>query len=453
MRGDAAVARRTRADAGRATDRRRLDATRTRRSRGRGPLSTDATARRPQSIRFGGETLDRLTVLARLATEADRTARRALFESLAPVWRVVDGDGGDASPYRRLLRASAARWASDGSPIEANAVALGLRARVARGDAPRRSWLRGGRSSGRAASSRGTTGTRSGRPRVGSSRSCRPTGCSSVNRRYLAALGADPRELGIAYDVLPRPGRPPVPVAFTLGMGAWAADQPPTGPWTPRPPWVFATYAEGGLGNLARAAPRERPCAPRGRDPDAPGIPRLPGRRAPRSSRGRPMSSAGTSTSRPGSVAGSARPRSHARRVLEPVRRGHARRLLGALRDRAAPPPGAPPERRLDRGDGRRPRRRAAPGVVVVGDPRPADRRPGLSGQLRAVGDRRGRRPGTDRSRSAGRGSTGDPGWYRFVADALFAPGASRPPADLLETFLGGPLTAEPLLADLRRGG
>jgi len=45
----------------------------------------------------------------------------------------------------------------------------------------------------------------------------------------------------------------------------------------------------------------------------------------------------------------------------------------------------------------------------------------------------------------------GDPGWYAFVAEALFAAGASRAPAELLGTFLGGPLTAEPLLADLRR--
>jgi hypothetical protein len=43
----------------------------------------------------------------------------------------------------------------------------------------------------------------------------------------------------------------------------------------------------------------------------------------------------------------------------------------------------------------------------------------------------------------------GDPGWYGFVADALFVAGASRGPADLLQTFLGGPLTVEPLLADL----
>jgi hypothetical protein len=35
----------------------------------------------------------------------------------------------------------------------------------------------------------------------------------------------------------------------------------------------------------------------------------------------------------------------------------------------------------------------------------------------------------------------------------LVATGSSRPPASLLESFLGGPLTAEPLLADLRRAG
>jgi hypothetical protein len=45
----------------------------------------------------------------------------------------------------------------------------------------------------------------------------------------------------------------------------------------------------------------------------------------------------------------------------------------------------------------------------------------------------------------------GDPGWYGFVSTALFAPGASRTPAELLEAFLGGPLTTGPLLADLQR--
>ena len=44
-------------------------------------------------------------------------------------------------------------------------------------------------------------------------------------------------------------------------------------------------------------------------------------------------------------------------------------------------------------------------------------------------------------------------GLVRFMSERLFAAGASRPPSDLLEAFLGGPLTAEPLLADLRRAG
>ena len=77
------------------------------------------------SIQVGTETLQRLTVLARLGTEPDPAARRRLFEALAPVWRVVDGDG-RASPYRRLLRSSAERWRIAGSPVDATVASVGL---------------------------------------------------------------------------------------------------------------------------------------------------------------------------------------------------------------------------------------------------------------------------------------------------------------------------------------
>jgi len=77
-------------------------------------------------VQVGSQRLDRLTVLARLATEPGPAVRRDLFESLGSIWRTVDGDGADASPYRALLRSSAKRWARDGSPIEANARSLGL---------------------------------------------------------------------------------------------------------------------------------------------------------------------------------------------------------------------------------------------------------------------------------------------------------------------------------------
>src|SRR3954452_5404816 len=77
-------------------------------------------------VAFGAERLDRLTVLARLATEGDQGVRRDLFRSLGGIWRAVDGDGDRASPSRTLLHASARRWQDVGSPIEANARSLGL---------------------------------------------------------------------------------------------------------------------------------------------------------------------------------------------------------------------------------------------------------------------------------------------------------------------------------------
>src|SRR5262245_51790198 len=76
------------------------------------------------SLRFGGEPIGRLSILGRLGTEADRARRRALFLALEPLWRAVDGDGREASPYRELL----ARMTAAGTPrrAAANEDALGL---------------------------------------------------------------------------------------------------------------------------------------------------------------------------------------------------------------------------------------------------------------------------------------------------------------------------------------
>ena len=49
--------------------------------------------------------------------------------------------------------------------------------------------------------------------------------------------------------------------------------------------------------------------------------------------------------------------------------------------------------------------------------------------------------------------SAGDPGWYAFVSERLLRYGGERSPATLIADLLGGPLTEEPLLADLARAG
>jgi hypothetical protein len=400
------------------------------------------------SLRLDEETVDRLTVLGRLATEKDPDRRRALFVALAPVWRVVDGDGGDDSPYRRLLRASAGRWAEHGSLIEANATALGLRAgslepmlheilaawRSVLGTAriePWDYWY--------------VTGAAARRL----DRLVPADRLQSINDAYLASLGADPRGIGISYDIHPRKGRPPVPVAFTLGMGAWSEDQPAGGPWAPRPPWVFATYAHGSLGNMLEllhesghalhmAAVRTRPAY-----------------------LDFPEASAAYLEGTADVLGWDADEPAWQRRWL-----GEAAKPREALLSRY----GAVMldvcwalfEIALHRNPERRPNdvwtEITAEGLGV--EPHPEWSWWAMRGQLIDG-------PGylanyalsaimaaAVRARIAevrGPWWGGDAGWYGFVADALFVSGSSRPPADLLESFLGGPLTGEPLLADLRR--
>ena len=339
------------------------------------------------AVEVGGETIDRLSAFSRLATADDAAERRAVFESMAPMWRAVDGDGGVTSPYPRLVAASAERWAREGSTIEANAAILGI--------APGtfEPMLHAILALGRQVLA-DAAGLRPGarvepwdyRYVVGEAerrlRSAIPLGrLRPINDTHLRSLGADPDELAIGYDIVPRRGRPIIPVAFTTGG---------------RPgPWVFATYTEGGLGNLAEllhesghalhyAAIRTRPAfmePPADHAAFFEAIAEL----------------LGWDVHEPAFQARhlgvAVEPRAGGARSL---RRRPARRLLGALRDRAPPRRRAAAQPRLGRGGRRRPGHRAAPGVVVVGRPRPAHRQPGLPRELRARGDRGGRPPGPD---------------------------------------------------------
>jgi hypothetical protein len=402
------------------------------------------------SVRLGNETFDRLTVLARLASEPDAATRRRLFESLAPIWRTVDGDGEKASPYRRLLGSSAARWQRAGSPVEASAVALGLPAGSLEGtlQAVLEAWRR-------------VMGPERVEPwdywyTVGAAarrldRRLPADRLLDLNGRYLASLGADPARLGIVYDVLPRPGRPTIPVAFTMGMGGWARDQPVNGPWTPRPPWVFGTYREGGLGNLLELFHES----------------------------GHAVHMAAVRT-RPGFLDWSLADTAYLEGTAdvlgwdtdEPAWQRHWLGDAAEPREAVLSRYGAVMldvcwalfEIELHRHPERRPNDVWAE-VTAEGlglEPHPEWSWWALRGQLidlpgymanyalsalmaAAVRDRI----------LAVRGPwfAGDPGWYEYVADALFVAGASRTPAELLGDVLGRPLTAEPLLADLRRIG
>ena len=184
----------------------------------------------------GGDTLDRLSILGALGRTDDAGRRRQLFLALEPVWHSVNGDGTSRSPYRRLIALEAASRQTAESPGAAQARGAGL---------PPDSlepWLRSMLEAWRDATPDSLV-----EPwdwYYGAGRASRELS-GRIPRRRLAALnaevwrslGADVRALRVQYDVEPREGKDPV--AFTTFGGR-----------APIEPWVFATYRTGGLDNL-----------------------------------------------------------------------------------------------------------------------------------------------------------------------------------------------------------
>ena len=197
-----------------------------------------------RKVRYGDETIDRLTVFARLGESDDAAERERLFLALEPVWRSVNGDDSARSPYRQLVKLSAERWARGDSPIARNLAALGVAPEAAEG------WLTSVLETWRASTPAqplepwdlhyaGGALNRALGARVPKER------LRQLNDAFYRSLGADPQALGIRYDLEPREGK--TPVAFTtFGQRprqrgkAFAAGEA----------WIFATYRTGGVDNL-----------------------------------------------------------------------------------------------------------------------------------------------------------------------------------------------------------
>jgi hypothetical protein len=207
------------------------------------------------ALHLGGATLTRPQVLARLATEPDPATRRRLFGALEPLWRTVDGDGGTRSPYRALLRESAARWRAGGSPIAANASALGVTAPDI--EAWAIATLEGWRSAVTAPARAG--GEPAVEPwdwwwRAGEAdralRAALPLGrLFSINPRSTARSARTSRRCASASTHAPA-GRPAVPWRSRRS----AAGRPSVGrDLVAGRATVLASYVDGGLGELTRA--------------------------------------------------------------------------------------------------------------------------------------------------------------------------------------------------------
>jgi hypothetical protein len=195
-------------------------------------------------IPVGKDTLDRLTILGALGQSSEPARRQQLFMALEPVWRSVNGSNQADSPYRRLIALEIAARHGAEPPSAAQARASGVPP-----DSLERwllaileAWRDGVPDSlvepwdwyyetGR--TSRALAG------RVPAER------LTALNAAVYRALGADVDSVGVRYDLAPREGK--TPVAFcTFGRRA----RHRAGGWRPAEPWVFATYRRGGVDNL-----------------------------------------------------------------------------------------------------------------------------------------------------------------------------------------------------------
>jgi hypothetical protein len=196
-------------------------------------------------VPVGADTLDRLSVLDALGRTEDPAERRRLFLSLEPVWRSVNAVNGPDSPYRRLIALEASRGRSGGLPAARQARLSGVPPdslerwllailetwRAVSPDSLIQPWdwyYQNGRASR-------TLGGRISRRRL-----------TRLNAEVYRALGADLGALNVRYDLEPREGK--TPVAFCI-FGARPRVR--NGRWLPGEPSVFATYRTGGLDNLA----------------------------------------------------------------------------------------------------------------------------------------------------------------------------------------------------------
>ena len=390
-----------------------------------------AAARR---IVFEGDTLDRLSILGLLGRTDDPERRRRLFLALLPVWRSVNGDDAAASPYRAMVRLRSSAWAGE-SPMIERARGLGVASDSLE------QWLVSVLEAWR-----GTvpdslvepwdfyylTGEAS---RLLSARvpkdSLRP-----LADRFYRELGADPVRLGVHYDLAPRPGK--YPVSFT-DFGAR----------DPIEPWIFTSYRIGGLDNLGEllheaghavhiAAIRTRAAYTDWPDSDTftEAIADLAALELyePEWQR-RFLGSAATLQSAirakyAGIVLDVAWSLLEIRAHRFPERspneiwtaltrdylriRPHPEWSWWAMRGQLVNHPGY--------------MLNYAFGAILVAD---------LRAQLIA---------------KHGRFTTGDPGWYAWVAERLYRFGRERPAREVVETFLGRGVSVVPLLTDLARG-
>lgn len=196
------------------------------------------------NLPFEGKAVGRLSVFGLLTRIEEPQRRRAAFLAFTPLWQAINGKDQRDSPYRRVIGMAAVDAKKHGSAIADAARTVGVGSgeveewleqildtwRRVSGDQPIEPWdfwYRAGETDRRLASAI---------PREA---------LQFLNERYYRDLGADVEQLGILYDLDPRPGKAPIAYADFVTRGRMIK-----GVWHRSVMRVSANYAGGGLGSL-----------------------------------------------------------------------------------------------------------------------------------------------------------------------------------------------------------
>ena len=196
-------------------------------------------------LTFEGERITRSGALQRLQEIEEPARRKALFMAMAPLWEAVNGKNEATSPYRRMIPMAAIAFRSKPSPLAEAAQALGT-------DIPKlEAWLVDLLQAWRVANQ----GAAPVEPwdyrhhHAGASRALNKSmpldTAVSLNERFFADLGADTQKLGVLFDIKPRPGKAPIAYADTVRIGRTL-----NGQWRPALSRISANYEHGGLYTL-----------------------------------------------------------------------------------------------------------------------------------------------------------------------------------------------------------
>ncbi len=196
------------------------------------------------SLQFEGGTVTRVAAFDLLTRMEEPARRKALFLAFVPLWRALNDEDRADSPYRRMIRLAAREGKKNGSPIDAAARTVGVSAtetehwlerildawRQVPGDAAVEPWdyrFQGG----------------AAERELGESIPL--AALQSLNQRDYLDLGLDLAKAGVIYDLRPRNGKAPLAYTDYVRRGRLL-----DGSWQATIVRVSASYGRGGLGAL-----------------------------------------------------------------------------------------------------------------------------------------------------------------------------------------------------------